>query len=96
MVNNFLNSLPHLVMAIVVVGAVSALAAIGVITGGEAVAMIGTASGFTLGGAVASGSASAGAENIRGTLTSTGAQVTTQTTVHPATNDQQSNVTAIQ
>lgn len=56
--NDFYKALPHLLMATVVIAAVTVLAATGTMTGGEVLPVIAAAGGFTLGGTVASGSAS--------------------------------------
>jgi hypothetical protein len=48
-VQNFLNNLPHLIMATVVIGAATALAATGTISGAEAIALIAGAGGVSLG-----------------------------------------------
>ena len=58
---DLLKSLPHLIMAIVVIAASVILAETHIITGGEAIGLIGMGSGFTLGGTVASGSISTAA-----------------------------------
>lgn len=58
---NFTANLPHLLMSTIVIAAVSALAGVGVITGSEALPVIGAAAGFSMGGGVALGSASGAA-----------------------------------
>lgn len=59
--NEIQKAAPHLIMAIVVIAASVVLASEGIITGGEAIGLIGAAGGFTLGGTVASGSISTAA-----------------------------------
>lgn len=59
--NDLYKALPHLIMATVVIGAVTVLAATGVVTGSEALPVIIGAGSFTLGGTVASSSISAAA-----------------------------------
>lgn len=59
--NDLLKSLPHMIIAVVVIAAAVVLSSEGVITGGEAIGLIGTAGGFTLGGTVASTSISSAA-----------------------------------
>lgn len=51
---SFIGHLPHLIIALAVIGAASALGAEHVIAGATAVALIAAAGGFSLGGAVAS------------------------------------------
>lgn len=55
---NFLANLPHMVMATVVTAAAVVLSSTHVITGGEAIALIGAAGGFSLGTAASNGSLS--------------------------------------
>ena len=69
---NFLQNLPHLIMAVVVIAAATVLASLNVITGGEAIALIGAAGGFSLGGAVGYASASSAATTASVTTTSNG------------------------
>jgi len=91
-VNDLYKALPHMIMATLVIAAAVVLAAMGIITGGEAIALIGAGGGFTLGGTVASGSistaASAAADashSIGATATpAPGTVTTTQTTTPPA------------
>lgn len=45
---NFMQNLPHMVMGVVVIAAATVLASAHIITGGEAIALIGPAGGFTL------------------------------------------------
>jgi hypothetical protein len=69
---NFLQNLPHLLMAALVIAAATVLASVHVITGGEAIALIGAAGGFSLGGAVGYASASGAATTASVTTSSTG------------------------
>lgn len=55
------QALPHLIMSVVVIVAVTALAIDHVVTGGMALPIIGVAGGFTLGGTVAGSASAAGA-----------------------------------
>lgn len=48
--SNLARTLPHLIMSLSVVTAVSVLAVMGIITGQEALPVIAAAGGFTLGG----------------------------------------------
>lgn len=78
---NFKSNLPHLIMAALVIGAAITLVINKSITGGEAVGMIGTAAGFSLGTGAASASISAAAQTAPASSISNGdATVTT----HPA------------
>lgn len=78
---NFKSNLPHLIMAALVIGAAITLVINRSITGGEAVGMIGTAAGFSLGTGAASASISAAAQTApASSISSGGATVTT----HPA------------
>lgn len=45
---NFIQNLPHMIMGVVVIAAATILASAHIITGGEAIALIGPAGGFTL------------------------------------------------
>lgn len=54
---DFLTNLPHLIMATVVIAAATVLAAVGTITGGEAIALIAGAGGVSLGVGASSGPA---------------------------------------
>lgn len=56
------KALPHLIMATVVIAAVTVLAVAGVMDGGEVLPVIAAAGGFTLGGTVASTSTSQAAD----------------------------------
>jgi hypothetical protein len=58
-VNNFTTNVGHIVIAGVVIVAAVVLGIKGTITGGEAITLIATAGGVSLGGAVASSSAGA-------------------------------------
>ncbi|MGH3262024.1 MAG: hypothetical protein ACRDNS_08525 [Trebonia sp.] len=62
--SNLLSNLPHLVMAVVVIAAMVVLAALHLITGAEAVGVIGAAGGFSLGAGGASASISTATHNI--------------------------------
>lgn len=57
MMQQFITNLPHLLMASIVIAAVTVLASTGVISGGEALGVIGSAAGFSLGVGGASSSA---------------------------------------
>lgn len=72
-------NLPHLLVALVVIAAAVVLSVTHQITGGEAVAMIGTAGGFSLGTAGASTSTTAAAGMVSASSASTSAQPTTET-----------------
>lgn len=76
---NFVQNLPHLLIALAVIGAASALAAIGVITGGEALGVIGAAAGFTMGTSGSSASISAVASAMPAVSSSSGGSTTTFT-----------------
>lgn len=84
------KALPHLLMATIVIAAAVVLAVTHEITGGAAVAMIGTAGGFTLGGTVASGSIStvAGVSNAFSQPPSQSASTTPTQVVAPTPTPQ--------
>lgn len=75
-------NLPHLLVALVVIAAAVVLSVTHQITGGEAVAMIGTAGGFSLGTAGASTSSTSAAGIVNAASTS-GSEVATPTTPAP-------------
>lgn len=56
--SNLTSNLSHIVVALAVIGAVTALAAIGTISGAEALVVIAAVSGVSVGGGVASSAAS--------------------------------------
>lgn len=91
-----MQALPHLVIALAVIGAVSALAAINVLTGSEALPVIIAAGGFTLGGTIASSSASAGAAAAASasTLTLASTQAPSPTGVETAASQTAEKTTA--
>lgn len=74
-------NLPHLVMAVFVIAAGTILAALHVITGGEAIGLIAAAGGFSLGAGAGSASASVAATTASVTSNSNGGL---SATVHPA------------
>lgn len=78
---NFKSNLPHLIMAALVIGAAIVLVINKSITGGEAVGMIGTAAGFSLGTGAASASITAAAQTAPITSLSSGGATATS---HPA------------
>lgn len=81
---NFKSNLPHLIMAALVIGAAITLVINRSITGGEAVGMIGTAAGFSLGTGAASASITAAAQTAPVTSVSSGGATAT---AHPAIAD---------
>lgn len=87
---NFMQNLPHMVMGVVVIAAATALASTHVISGGEAIALIGPAGGFTL--AAGSLSAMSGAVNQTAPANATSpsqAPTSTQTPALQAVTDTQ-------
>lgn len=56
-VNNLTTNIGHIAIAVVIIVAAVVLSIRGTITGGEAIGLIASAGGFSLGGAVASSSA---------------------------------------
>lgn len=85
----FIANLPHLIMATLVIAAATILAALNVIPGGDALAVIAGAGGFSLGVGGASASNSVAAPTVSATTNSTGESTVTvaptQTTLtHPA------------
>lgn len=81
---NLLNALPHLVMALAVIAAMSVLAALGVVTGQVAAPIIAAAGGFTLGGTIGSGSVPGTFSGSAGASTSISAPAATQVHVEAA------------
>jgi type IV secretory pathway TrbL component len=82
----FVSNLPHMIMALIAIAAVTILALAGTISGGEALAVIGAASGFTM--AAGATSASAYAAPGSGHLPSlSSGQTVTETTTHQITSD---------
>ena len=79
-VSNMQQNFPHLIMAVVVIVATSALAWHGTISGAEALAVIGTAGGFSLGAGSASASTSGVAALIPAISASTGTVTPTPST----------------
>lgn len=77
----FIQNLPHLIMAVVVVAAMTVLAALNVITGGEALGVIGAATGFSLGVGGTSTSLSVAAATTPLASASTGRRKTDTTPV---------------
>lgn len=73
---NFVANLPHLIMGTVVIAAASTLAAMGVISGAEALAVIGTAAGFSLGVGGSSTSLSTAANAMPAVSSSSGGSTT--------------------
>lgn len=87
---NFMSNLPHLIMATVVIAAASALAATGTITGAEALLIIGSAGGFSLGAGAGSASGPPSAPTVSATTSSSGESTVTVapaavTVAHPGT-----------
>lgn len=78
--NNLLRNIPHLIMACVVIVAVSVLALHGTISGAEALAVIGTSGGFSLGAGSASASASGAAASTLAASHSNGPNASNSTT----------------
>lgn len=77
--NNLLNNLPHLIIATIVVGAVAALMAVGVVDANAGLPIIIGVAGVSLGGAVGSTSVSSVAAALPAVSSSTGNQTTTIT-----------------
>lgn len=76
---NFLNNLPHLLIALAVIGAASTLMALGVLTAGEGLGLIGAAGGFSLGVSAGSTSISTVASALPAVSTSSGGSTSTIT-----------------
>lgn len=85
---SFQANLPHLLVALVVIIAAVVLAVTHEITGGEAVAMISTAGGFSLGTAGAQASFTAAGAARAAIFKSGSGTVQTQATLHPAVGEQ--------
>lgn len=79
------TALPHLLMAALVIVAVSVLAILHILTGGEALPVIGAAGGFTLGGTIGSASASTASSGVAAQSASTLAPPNHQPSPTPAT-----------
>lgn len=75
------QNLPHMIMASVAIVAVTLLALHGTISGGEALAVIGAASGFTMAAGANSASGGAAVGNIPASSVSPG-QTLTETVTH--------------
>jgi hypothetical protein len=78
---DILKAVPHLITACLVIAAATVLACLHIISGGEAIGLIGMGGGFTLGGTVASGSVSTGV--AAGVAASQSGSGPTQTTPLP-------------
>lgn len=79
--DNLKQNLPHMIMAAVAIIAVTLLALEGTISGGEALAVIGSASGFTMAAGAGSVSATQAPASIPAGSLSPG-QTVTETTTH--------------
>lgn len=79
--NQLQQNLPHMVMAAVAIIAVTLLALEGTISGGEALAVIGSASGFTMAAGAGSVSPTPPQANTAAASISPG-QTVTETTTH--------------
>lgn len=75
------QNLPHMIMALVAIVAVTILALHGTISGGEALAVIGAASGFTMAAGANSTSGGAAVGSIPASSVSAG-QTLTETVTH--------------
>ena len=93
--DNFIQGLPHMVIACLVIAAAVVLSTLGQISGGEAVGMILGAAGFTMGGTVASGSISTAATAAASVSGSTSAPATAATIPSP-TSQQVTPIVAAQ
>ena len=93
--DNFIQGLPHMVIASLVIAAAVVLSTLGQISGGEAVGMILGAAGFTMGGTVASGSISTAASAAASVSASTSAPATV-TTTHSQTSPPPTPIAAAQ
>lgn len=80
-VNQLQQNLPHMVMGFVAIVAVTLLALEGTISGGEALAVIGAASGFTMAAGASSVSGGAAVGSIPASSVSPG-QTLTETVTH--------------
>lgn len=79
--DNLKQNLPHMIMAAVAIVAVTLLALKGTISGGEALAVIGSASGFTMAAGAGSVSPTPAPASIPAASLSPG-QTVTETTTH--------------
>jgi hypothetical protein len=79
--NTIKQNAPHMIMACVAIAAVTVLCIVGKITGGEALAVIGAASGFTMAAGASSASGSAAVGSIPASSVSPG-QTLTETVTH--------------
>lgn len=78
---SFFNNLPHMIMGLVAIIAVTALSLHGTISGGEALGVIGAATGFTMGVGGTSASNTAGTVITPATSVQAG-QTLKETTTH--------------
>lgn len=76
-VKNFLNNLPHMIVALGVIGATAGMAASGVISGAEALPVIIGVGGFSMGVGGSSTSVSTVADALPAVSSSSGGQTTT-------------------
>lgn len=79
--NNLQNNLPHMVMGVVAIAAVVILSLHGTISGGEALGVIGAATGFTMAAGASSVSTGAGVGSLPASSLSPG-QTLTETVTH--------------